>query len=31
MAFDASPTRDRPLSDGALAQLFTEARTRNAW
>ncbi|GAA0868219.1 malonic semialdehyde reductase [Brevundimonas basaltis] len=31
MAFDAAPVRDRPLSDAALAQLFTEARTRNAW
>lgn len=31
MAFDSLPTRDRPLSDQALAQLFTEARTRNAW
>ena len=31
MAFDATPVRDRPLSDAALAQLFTEARTRNAW
>ena len=31
MAFDASTVRDRPLSDAALAQLFTEARTRNAW
>ncbi|WP_332653359.1 malonic semialdehyde reductase [Brevundimonas sp.] len=31
MAFDASAVRDRPLSDSALAQLFTEARTRNAW
>lgn len=31
MAFDSLPTRDRPLSDPALAQLFTEARTRNAW
>lgn len=31
MAFDALTIRDRPLSDGALAQLFTEARTRNAW
>lgn len=31
MAFDAQPTRDAPLSDGALAQLFTEARTRNGW
>ena len=31
MAFDATTVRDRPLSDAALAQLFTEARTRNAW
>lgn len=31
MAFDAAPVRDHPLSDSALAQLFTEARTRNAW
>jgi 3-hydroxypropanoate dehydrogenase len=31
MAFDSTPVRDRPLSDAALAQLFTEARTRNAW
>ena len=31
MAFDALTTRDRPLSEAALAQLFTEARTRNAW
>lgn len=31
MAFDTSAVRDRPLSDAALAQLFTEARTRNAW
>ena len=31
MAFDATTVRDRPLSDSALAQLFTEARTRNAW
>lgn len=31
MAFDTTPVRDRPLSDAALAQLFTEARTRNAW
>ncbi|GAA0651032.1 malonic semialdehyde reductase [Brevundimonas lenta] len=31
MAFDALTTRDRPLSEPALAQLFTEARTRNAW
>ena len=31
MAFDAQTQRDAPLSDAALAQLFTEARTRNAW
>jgi len=31
MAFDSTPVRDRPLSDSALAQLFTQARTRNAW
>jgi 3-hydroxypropanoate dehydrogenase len=31
MAYDASTVRDRPLSEPALAQLFTEARTRNAW
>jgi len=31
MAFDSTTVRDRPLSDSALAQLFTEARTRNAW
>jgi 3-hydroxypropanoate dehydrogenase len=31
MAFDALTTRDAPLSESALAQLFTEARTRNAW
>ena len=31
MAFDALTTRDAPLSDAALAQLFTEARTRNGW
>ncbi|MGA0543789.1 malonic semialdehyde reductase [Brevundimonas sp. VNH65] len=30
MAYDPS-TRDAPLTDVALAQLFTEARTRNAW
>lgn len=30
MAYDAS-TRDAPLNDVALAQLFTEARTRNAF
>ena len=31
MAFDSTPVRDRPLADAALGQLFTEARTRNAW
>ncbi|NJC41254.1 3-hydroxypropanoate dehydrogenase [Brevundimonas alba] len=31
MAYDSTVVRDRPLSDSALAQLFTEARTRNAW
>lgn len=31
MAFDSTPARDLPLSDAALGQLFTEARTRNAW
>lgn len=31
MAFDAQTNRDAPLSDAALAQLFTEARTRNGW
>ena len=31
MAFDALTVRDRPVADSALAQLFTEARTRNGW
>jgi len=31
MAFDSVPARDLPLSDTALDQLFTSARTRNAW
>ncbi|MBX3477100.1 MAG: malonic semialdehyde reductase [Brevundimonas sp.] len=31
MPFDALEARDQALSDAALAQLFTEARTRNAW
>ncbi|MGV8928725.1 MAG: malonic semialdehyde reductase [Brevundimonas sp.] len=31
MAFDSLPARDLPLSENTLAQLFTEARTRNAW
>ena len=31
MAFDAPPARDVAVSDPVLAQLFTEARTRNAW
>ena len=30
MAYDALTSRDAPLSDAALSQLFTEARTRNA-
>ena len=28
MAYDATHQRDVPLSDAALSQLFTEARTR---
>jgi len=31
MAFDALSARDLPVSDAVLAQLFTEARTRNGW
>lgn len=31
MAYDAIPQRHAPLSDVALSQLFTEARTRNGW
>ena len=31
MAYDAITQRGAPLSDAALSQLFTEARTRNAW
>ena len=31
MAFDSTPARDLPLSETALDQLFTSARTRNAW
>lgn len=31
MAFDNTAHRDAPLSETALGQLFTEARTRNAW
>ena len=31
MAFDSTPTRDAPVSDAVVAQLFSEARTRNAW
>ena len=31
MAYDAIIQRDAPLSDAALSQLFTEARTRNGW
>lgn len=31
MAFDALSARDVPVPDAVLAQLFTEARTRNGW
>lgn len=31
MAFDSTLSRDVPVSDAVIAQLFTEARTRNAW
>ncbi|WP_307367500.1 malonic semialdehyde reductase [Brevundimonas sp. SORGH_AS_0993] len=31
MAHGAPTRRDAPLSDAALSQLFTDARTRNAW
>ena len=31
MAYDALTTRDVPVAEPVLAQLFTEARTRNAW
>lgn len=31
MAFDSTSARDLPLSETALDQLFTSARTRNAW
>lgn len=31
MAFDTHPRHDAPLADAALARLFTEARTHNAW
>ena len=31
MAYDALSARDVPVSDSVLAQLFTEARTRNGW
>lgn len=31
MAYDATTSRDAPLSDAALSQLFTVARTRNGW
>jgi len=31
MAFDALSARDVPVADAVIAQLFTEARTRNAW
>jgi len=31
MAFDSTSARDLPLPETALDQLFTSARTRNAW
>jgi len=31
MAFDTAHDRSQPVADQVLAQLFTEARTRNAW
>lgn len=31
MAYDNSYDRSQPVADQVLAQLFTEARTRNAW
>ncbi|HEY1225395.1 MAG TPA: malonic semialdehyde reductase [Brevundimonas sp.] len=31
MAFDSTLARDVPVSEAVVAQLFTEARTRNAW
>ena len=31
MAFDSTPARDKVLDAAVLGQLFTEARTRNAW
>ena len=31
MAFDSVPARDLPLPETVLGQLFTDARTRNAW
>jgi 3-hydroxypropanoate dehydrogenase len=31
MAYDAVDRRDAPLAESVLAQLFTEARTRNSW
>jgi 3-hydroxypropanoate dehydrogenase len=31
MAYDAIIQRDAPLSDAALSQLFTDARSRNGW
>lgn len=31
MAFDSVATRDASLTDAALAQLFTDARSRNGW
>lgn len=31
MAYDAAYDRSQPVAEQVLAQLFTEARTRNAW
>ncbi len=31
MPFDSLSSRDTPIADQALAQVFTEARTRNGW
>lgn len=31
MAYDVETARDLPLNEAALEQLFTQARTRNAW
>lgn len=31
MAFDNTSRRDAPVTDAAISQIFTEARTRNGW